>query len=119
MSKESQDNWTHNALQDAQDWDADFAEELLGSTLLVGLTYLDADGAFLLRKQAFGRIEIVCPEEGIGVRLADDEDLLMIPPMLDAVDYAAPGIYHLKNAGVSIENPDFVASFNVTGPSLS
>lgn len=117
MTNETHGNW--ESLSEADEWDADFAEQLHGSTLLVGLTYLKPDGTFVSREQIFGRVEILNEEQGIGLRRDDTQELVMIAPMLDAVDYAEPGICHLKDAGREIENPDFVASFTVTMPALA
>lgn len=42
-----------------EDWDQDLADDLIGSTLLVGLTYVDPEGALLGRRQVFGIVETV------------------------------------------------------------
>jgi hypothetical protein len=102
---------------DAQPWDSELAADLVGGTLLVGLTYLDARGALLEHREIFGRVVSCDPEAGIVIRQASDETFT-IAPVLDAIDAGEPGLYHLANDQI-VEDPDFTALITVTRPDRS
>ena len=96
--------------------------ELAGKTILLGLTFADSDGMVVERVQRHGVIEIADPERGIGVQLVApgqpwDGELYWLPPDLQSVSEAAPGAYRLRSTGETIVDPDFIASWEIRGPS--
>jgi hypothetical protein len=99
-----------------EDWDQDLADDLIGSSLLVGLTYVDAEGAVLGRRQVFGIVETVDVEAGIVIRSDDGDGPVTVAPLLDAIEVGEPGLYQLADQGRVVENPDFTALFTVTEP---
>ncbi|MGV3510546.1 MAG: hypothetical protein ACO1OX_00945 [Novosphingobium sp.] len=101
---------------DEEEWDQDFASELIGQTLLVGITYVDPDGELLRRQQIFGTVTDV--EEGYGVTILQrhNGEPFVIAPILSAIEYAVPGVYQLSDADMAVEDPDFTALFTVTSP---
>lgn len=105
------DEWVSNA-----DWDPEFAEDLIGRTLLVGLTYLEHDGSLQDRRQVFGTVESCDPKKGIALREADTDEMFVIAPVLEAIDFGEPGIYRMADRDEEIEDPDFVALITVTRP---
>jgi hypothetical protein len=97
-------------------WDADFANDLVGCTLLVGLTYLDHDQQLIRRQQVFGTVTSVDEHDGICIRLHNDQ-MFTIAPVLDAIEPAEPGIYQLADEDEAVEDPDFTALLTVISPS--
>lgn len=99
-----------------EDWDQDLADDLIGSGLLVGLTYVDPEGALLGRRQVFGIVETVDSEAGIVIRTSDGDEPFTVAPLLDAIEVGEPGLYPLADQDRVVENPDFTALFTVTEP---
>lgn len=97
-------------------WDADFANDLLGCTLLIGLTYLDHDDRLIRRQQIFGTVISADEHAGIVVQQHHNEETFTIAPVLDAVEPAAPGVYQLADEDQAIEDPDFTALLTVRSP---
>lgn len=96
--------------------------ELVGKTVLLGLTFADSDGNIVERVQRHGVVESADPERGVAVRLvgpgqAWDGELYRLPPDLSAFADAAPGAYRLHSTGETIVDPDFTASWEIRSPS--
>lgn len=87
-------------------------EELLGKTVLVGITDYDPAGNPVSQTQFFGRVEKV-NGEGFWVRKQDGSDF-WLPPDLSSTQPAPPGVYRLRSTGEVIENPDFLSVWNRT-----
>jgi hypothetical protein len=85
---------------------------LLGSHVLVGLTYLRPDGEISHRLQVHGTVESVS-EDVIEVRRADNGDIFTLPPALEAFKPAPPGAYRLKSTGEVVVSPDFTCIMEV------
>jgi hypothetical protein len=99
------------------DWD-----ELVGKTLLLGLTFTDPDGNEHDRVQRHGVIEAADPEEGIALRFVApgqpwDGEVYRLPPDLRGLREAEPGAYRLRSTGETILDPDFTAAWVVSRPS--
>ena len=95
--------------------------ELIGKTVLVGLTFADADGDVRERVQRHGVIETADPEEGIGIRLLApgqpwDRELYRVPPDLQAFKEAPPGAYRLRSTGETVVDPDFTSTWEIRAP---
>src|SRR5690348_867047 len=96
-------------------------EDLAGKTILLGLTFADADGNVLERVQRHGIVESADREHGIATRLVGpgrpwDGELYVLPPDLEAVSEAAPGAYRLRSTGETIVDPDLLASWEIRSP---
>ncbi|MDG2527568.1 hypothetical protein [Caulobacter endophyticus] len=99
-------------------WDQALADTLPGRIILVGLTFLDADGEIEDVEQFHGVILSADPEEGILVDLLTEEedgDTYLLPPQTSNIRPAQPGTYTLANGEV-LENPDFVSNWTIQGP---
>jgi len=96
-------------------WDAEFAADLVGCTLLVGLTYVDHDDHLIRRRQLHGTIISVDRDSGIVIRQGTGEDTT-IAPILDAIEPARPGIYRLADEDAAVEDPDFTVLLTVRSP---
>jgi hypothetical protein len=93
------------------------AAALIGRTILFGITYRDPDGDRLV--QMHGTI-VDLDRAGVVIGLAGQRSgLFTLPPDLDAIQAAAPGLYHLRSTGEDVENPDLLATWTVESPTLT
>lgn len=90
--------------------------QLVGQRILVGLTYLDADGEVREQKQLHGVIA-AADENTVAFERADGAGRFSIPfdGELDTADPEA--IYTLHSTGEAISGVNFVASFTIRPPS--
>ncbi len=86
-------------------------ENLMGKTLLAGLTYYTKDNVFIEQKQLWGTV-IEANEEKILVRQSNGE-VFSLPPNLRAITVARPGEYRLRSTGEVVVNPDFLATWTI------
>lgn len=84
--------------------------DLIGKTMLAGITYMRGDDV-VESVQLFGTV-ISADDEEIAVELADGK-VWTLPPDLSAVQSAQKGIYRLKSTGEEIEDPDFTSVWTV------
>jgi hypothetical protein len=89
---------------------------LIGKTILMGLTYCKSDGTLIDRKQLFGTVKSFSRKYGIKVVLDDGEEYLL-PPDRSAIQRADKGEYHLRSTGKVVKDPDYLCSFTITKPS--
>ena len=87
-------------------------DELLGKTLLVGITDYDADGNAIGQTQFLGRV-IGITTRGIQLELADGS-VYWLPPDTQSTRPAPAGSYRLRSTGEIVENPDFLSTWNRT-----
>lgn len=96
-------------------------EDLLGSTCVIGVSYFDLQGELLKQSQFAGQVRKVDAELGITIQLrhstASTTDIpqadFILPPNLDAWFKAPAGRYRHQDAGVDIENPDYLVTWDV------
>lgn len=103
------------SLERDEPWDVEFADDLAGCTLLVGLTYVDHDDQLIRREQLHGTVVLVDRHSGIVIRPDTGEDVT-IAPVLEAIEPAQPGIYQLADQTAAVEDPDFTALLTVRAP---
>ena len=96
-------------------FDEGFAKDLLGTHLLVGITYLDSDGEFESQVEFHGTVLSASAEEGIFLKLKGDRDgeEFNLPPDTSCIWKADPGIYHLHSNDEKVENPDYLCTWEV------
>jgi len=85
--------------------------DLIGKTILIGLTYYTADNEFIEQKQCWGTV-IEADENRISVKLNDGK-IFVLPPDLSSTQAAAPGEYFLHSTGETVVNPDYLATWNI------
>ena len=85
---------------------------LLGSQVLVGLTYLRPDGEVDSRLQFHGIVESV-RQDVIEVRRADNGDIFTLPPASEAFEPAPLGEYRMTSTGEVVVDPDFICTMTV------
>ena len=98
--------------------------DVVGKTILLGLTFTKEDGTLVEQTQRHGIIEQYDPDTGLAVRLVGpghpwDGELYWLPPDLNNVREAAPGAYRLRSTGETIVDPDFTSSWEIRSPADS
>ncbi len=84
--------------------------QMIGKTLLVGITWLDSDGLVTERVQFAGVVIAVDPlvtiERGTSKPFT-------LPPSLDGFFIGVPGEYRLRDSDEIVVDPDFVTTWAV------
>ena len=88
-------------------------EEYIGKILIAGFSYYDASDNFIDQKQYHGTIIDVDDTKGILFRDEQSQGEHVIPPRLNALFPAPPGLYKAHTTGAIIENPDFISLWHV------
>lgn len=83
---------------------------MLGSTLLVGVTYLAADGEIDGVVELHGLVTSVDPLVTIE---RDGQEDFTLPPEPEAYDHAEPGAYTLRTTGEVVVNPGYTTMWTV------
>lgn len=98
-------------------FDQALADSYIGKYILVGLTYRKDGGRNTYSLQLHGIIKSASPN-GILIELKGTRngDTWNMPPSLEAIKVARPGIYQLKETGEKIENPDLTAVWTIEYP---
>ena len=96
-------------------WDATLAESVVGKVVLVGLTYLAADGGLIEQQQFFGTVVSADSRKGIllslkGQRASEQYNL---PPDTRAIEIASSGEYRLCGTGEVVIDPDYTVMFSI------
>ena len=115
---EENENDRYEPLDPDQGWDQELADDLIGSTLFIGITHLDSKGNLLKREQVFGTVESVAKGAGIKLIQSNGEPYILAP-VLEAIEAGEADFYQLSEDHELVENPDFVAWINATRPPLS
>jgi hypothetical protein len=99
-------------------FDIDFAQKLVGTYVLMGITYVSNTGAHIERVQKHGIVEYVDPQKGVRVALKGpySGQYLWLPPDLRSIQVANPGEYKLKATNEVITDPDYVSTWTITKP---
>jgi len=89
------------------------AEDMIGKYVLVGVNRFGSDEEVRSSEEIHGKILRVSQEDGL-IILKTDGSEFALPPLLDCYHEAEEGIYSLKSTNEKINNPDYVATFNVS-----
>jgi len=88
--------------------------DYIGKHVLIGISFVDADGVLIEQIQTHGTILQIDPVEGIIVEKADRSGLFRLPPQPDSLEPApGPGEYKLRSTGEVVIDPDFITSWTV------
>ena len=90
-------------------------DEILGKTVLVGLTYVRADGRVREKQQLYGLVVSADEERGVDIRQPSGE-IITLPPTLESFAVADPGAYTLRSTGEVVTDPDLLCSWTITEP---
>lgn len=85
--------------------------DLLGKTILIGLTYYTKDNEFIEQKQYWGTV-IEANEEHFYIKQKNGE-IFSLPPDLRSTERAAKGEYRLRSTGEVVVDPDFTSVWSV------
>ena len=93
-------------------WDDAAAQELIGCTVIIGLTYR-SPGNEDRQEQMHGVITAADARDGIEVTLSGSREgeAYVLPPHLAAFERARPGSYRLRSTAETIEDPDYVTTW--------
>jgi hypothetical protein len=97
-------------------FDVEKPETLIGRTIIVGMTYLDRNGAVARRAQHFGRITSIA-DWNISIE-REGQGVFRIPYDIRALSVAAKGTYRLRETGEEITDPDLLSNWTVEAPKL-
>ena len=89
-------------------------KSLLNKTIVVGITYFDANGYEIGKKQFAGIITKADKKSGIEVFNKSTNSIITLPPDLTAIESAQPGIYTLKSTGETVTDPDYTSTWIFT-----
>jgi hypothetical protein len=92
------------------------ANELIGKTVLVGLTREDHSGKFIMDEEFHGKVIRAQPGKGIILLRDDDGTECTLPPDTGNFRVAKPGLYRSRSTGDVVKDPDFLAVWTVREP---
>ncbi len=95
---------------------AKLLQELVGKTVLVGITHVSENNEVLGHSQYYGKIVSADYERGVLVVRKGVKDIVALPPVPSQFIPAKPGIYTLKSSGLKVENPDYTTTWRLTVP---
>lgn len=96
-------------------WDEAVAANVIGKVVLVGLTYLEADGSLTAQQQFFGTVVSADSRQGILLALKGRRagERYNLPPDTRAIEIASAGEYRLRATGEVVTDPDYTFMFSV------
>ena len=87
-------------------------EEMIGKTMLVGLTYLNAQEEETGQEQIYGTIVRIEDEEAIIIQQENGEEFA-VPADMEAIEPGEPGEYKLNSTGEIVIDPDYIGLWTV------
>ncbi len=91
-------------------------QELIGKTVLVGITHVTKNGEGLGHSQYYGKVLSADNERGVLVARKGVKDVVALPPDPNVFLPAKPGIYTLKSSGIKVKDPDYTCTWRLTAP---
>lgn len=104
---------TLNSLKPEPDYTEEELQALIGKRLLVGITHYNSENTVVSLEQFHGVISRIGLNEGIVIKLNGLSEERTIPPDFSCLEMARPGQYRLTNSGEVVEDPDYIATWNV------
>jgi len=89
-------------------------EELVGKSVLVGITHVDKQGRVLGNSQYAGVVIRANTQEGVIIKRVGTEDFKALPPFPEQYLPGQKATYTLKSNGMKVKNPDFVCTWRLT-----
>jgi hypothetical protein len=100
-----------------REWDECVAQDLLGSIVIVGLSYLDPEGQLECQFQIHGLVAVADKERGIAIECHGqiwNGQEHWLPPATAAFRKADPGRYVLCSTDELIVDPHYVSTWTIT-----
>ena len=88
--------------------------ELVGKTVLIGITRYEANGDLIGHEQMFGTIKDINART-IEIEL-DNGKSYSLPPDTRPFHIADKGEYKLRSTGQVVTDPDYICTYSVTKP---
>jgi len=85
---------------------------MIGKRVVVGFNLATAAGELLEKRRRHGVIVEATEDDGIVIREPGGTEF-QLPPALDALEPAAPGMYRLRETGEEVLNPDYLVVWRV------
>ena len=103
---------------DRPQYDSSLAAELIGKTVLVGVTVNDKRGDLKRYEQFYGVITTAEPATGFTIELQGSRagETKCLPPATGAFFKAPPGTYNLRSTGECVVDPDYTSTWTLTQP---
>jgi hypothetical protein len=95
--------------------DEEFAAELLGTHVLVGVTHVDHGGKVVSHEQFHGTVLRASAGEGVVIVDAAGEEH-WLPLDREAFRLADPGTYRLRSTGEVVVDPEWLSTWTVYPP---
>jgi hypothetical protein len=95
--------------------DEDFAAELIGTHLLVGITHVDHGGKMVSQEQLHGQVIRASLAEGV-VLIDSAGEEHWVPLDREAFRPADPGTYTLRSTGEVLVDPEWLSTWTVWPP---
>jgi hypothetical protein len=87
--------------------------KIIDRRVIVGYTYLKADGSVDHQEQKYGLVIKANKKEGVGIRLHDSSEVIWLPPDLRSWRPAPAGTYTLRSTGEEVVNSDYLTTWVV------
>ena len=87
-------------------------KKYINKLFLIGINFIDNEDNLLEQFQTHGVAEKI--EKSIIYIRKDDNNIFTIPMDEKSIKPAQKGIYHERSTGCKIENPNFIAQWDVT-----
>jgi hypothetical protein len=97
-------------------FDQALANDLVGKSLLIGITHTDSEGKMLRRSQIFSLVTIANRAKGICIRDNQTREEKWFPPDTRGIKPAPPGVYRNRVTGEVVNDPDFLGSWTIAAP---
>jgi hypothetical protein len=97
-------------------FDSEFAQQLIGKRVLIGVTRQDRRGQHISHEQFHGVVETADAVRGFEIGLAGVKagEKKWLPPATAPFEVAAKGQYRLRSTGEVVVDPDFTAQWTLT-----
>ena len=89
-------------------------EEIIGKTVIVGLTFVDKNDKKIRDDDFAGQIIEISDEKGIVIVNNDTMNAIALPPIFEAFQVAEKGYYELKKSGLKIKDPELKCIMKIT-----
>lgn len=86
--------------------------QLPGKSVFVALTFVDVSGELLDQHQTTGTVDRIT-EDGFLLLRQPDGSHFRVPADPEFIRVAEPGEYRVRNSGQRVQNPDFLAMWEI------
>ena len=112
----SETEWQAPPPEGEEPWDDARALDLVGTTAIVTLRYVDTEGDDIGTDTFTGLVVSADEEDGITFEVFQPSpgETVVLAPLLDAFRPAEPGFYEIEDDALTIEDPDWLVDLMVT-----